>query len=1120
MYIILGNPHLNLLQKLFQLLCVILLAEFLRQNWFAAFGFNLPVFIHIPTTVVFYASLTHYEELLIGPGALPATILVSVLCYTFFCSAKKNKHSQLAKLRLLFFSIASLYIFQQLISLFPQLSSFFFDNETKKVSLPHLAIFQLFSMIFINILILSFRTKLQIKKEQPPENILAPANISPVWFVVLLIVTNLAGSVLVSAVENKEERRLRTGIEQSKESLEKLINQRMDFASTSSNLIAATPVISEYMTNPSPENQQSLNDFFGNFAKTFPDGLCYLMDKSGLVVAASAQKEIFLGRYLNFRTYFQDAIAGKNGKLIDYGKFTNELGYYSCHPIYNPRKDTIIGACAVKRNLSDLRQYFSLYHPSLLVDSGNKIFLASNLEFVHKMLRFFDGQHPSHTIDNPAAENWLKIDKSNYFHSSFSLGLGGWKVILFRSNQDLKSARLMLFFAATIFSLTLMSFFLGNVKKTELLINLQLTQEQFEALFYNAPEGILIISPFNLDIISANLGLVRLFKFTNNPAGLNFRSLLTDNYQNVFKNAKHNPQQRSFSYERDFKKADGQVFTAEVNGNSTLYNGEKAILLFIRDISFRVQNEQQLREAKNEAEMASQIKSRFLANTSHEIRTPMTAIIGLNEMARKQCTSEKQRHLLDLAGASAESLLNLLNDILDLSQIEAGKLRISKAAFNLRELLDQLVQITKLRSEQKGISTKINLSDDLPEYIVSDAHRIRQILLNLLSNASKFTTEGEIYFEASCKRFDQKDLELNFIISDSGEGILDEVKPNLFNPFVHTAPNNPDELRGTGLGLSISKQIIDMLGGKINVKSMRGEGTTFKVTIPAREAGTEQEKQLKPGSIKNNLLLSVSKQPLKVLVADDNETNLFLARSIIAEYDGLADCCKDGLEVMEHLQNSLYDAILLDIQMPNMDGIETLKQIRNSKAAFNKIPIIALSAFSTDEEKQMAIKSGANHYLAKPYSPADLLRSIQMVLNIELDKLQHSESPKPHKSISNELNLKQINLEELELRILQKPENILQINDIFSRRSRVLIEDLGKCLGEGSCAQLRETAHSVKGLAGMLAANSAFKQSQQIEKLAKEGQLAEAREQIPVLVCQINEISADLAQICAKIKRA
>lgn len=1114
--LILEIPFLSYLQQFFQLLSFLFAAEFMRRNWKKAFGFELSAMIHFPLTLILLVVLFLAGDLSFGLGGIAMLLLGSLLLFLFFRGVQKNSHPRLSHIGFVLLALQLILFLQFFLGFHGGKDSSGAIVTLCRHNFSYAHLFQPFALILICVFVLLVRTLHgRLQKVQGE----AWGMFSPVIFVILLLIVNFSGAVFTKVMIHREGRRVVTGLERSKEALEKLIQQRMLFASTSSSLMSSTPALADYLDQPDPARFAILERLFKSFAENFPDGICYVMNKDGLVLASSGKQELFVGRFLNFRSYFKAAMAGKNGILIDYGKFTNELGFYSSHPVKRPSDNEIIGVCAVKRNMNDLIGILNLYRESLLIDASGKVFLASNPEYVGKTLVFQDKDRGSGSIDENEPER-LTVSAGKYFYSKFALDSGDWNVVLLSSSASLNSVKIWSFSFFSIFSLVFIAFFIGNEKKEELLLAHKSAESRFESVLFNAPEGILIISPQDQKILLANRGFERMFELAYNPAGKFYYDFLPPERTN-FQKVAHFPEDGSFLNEREFVRPGKGRFFAEIKGSSTSFNGQVAIIMFLRDISQRIVYENKLQQAKSAAENASRVKSRFLADTSHEIRTPLTAIIGLNEMARKLCGSEEQKKLLELASATSRSLLEILNDILDLSQAEAGVLKIVAAPFNLRFLLEKLLEVIKIRSEEKQLAIELNIDERIPATVISDKNRLRQILSNLLNNSLRNTETGRISVEAILANEDKEKIDLQILIKDTGRGLTEKVKQNFSGQFKVASVNAGDEETVADMELSFSRRVLEKLGGCLILDVDQADGALWRIELPVQKVQPGDPVIDEIGESVEKLRLSVDSLPLKILIADDNETNLFLASSIITEFKGQPDCAHDGLEAMEMIEKKTYDLALLDIMMPNLDGLETIRRIRNLSTANAKIPIIALSAFSTIDEREKAMAAGANHYLAKPYFPNDLLRAIKKVFDRRLDfsdlkSLPEADSDKSL-PVSGKLRLKQVNLKELEVRILQKPENIRQINDIYSKRSQVLTEALAECIKDGDVAKLRETAHSVKGLAGMLAATKVFAQAQVVEQLAREGKFEDAVEMVPVLVTQINQISEDLAEICKSL---
>jgi PAS domain S-box-containing protein len=1124
LFLIFENLLLDTSQFTLQVVAILLGVEYGRRNWKKAFGFELPPMVHLPLALILSVVLYFTRDLFVGVGGISFYLLALTLLYQIVVAIKKADHPRLYHVNLFVAFLFLLLTIQFLAGFwgFQSLSGAGAKELLYKVGPAQLL--NLVFLVFFSFSILLIRS-LHAKLFYPQDG--GWTAFPAVFFVLLLLIVNFSGAAFSRLMIIRETRRITNNLEKSKEGLEKLIQQRMSFAKTSSSLMSATPAFVTYLDSPNETNGKILQNVLKSFDLNFPDGICYIMDRKGLVLASSDKQELFVGRFLDFRNYFQAAMAGKNGVLIDYGKFTNELGFYSAHPIKRAETDEIVGVCAVKRNMNDLVSYLSLYRESLLIDPSGRVFLASDPGSVGKTVEFTSlGPVKERHVAGQKKLERIIVSSDSSFYTRFGLNAGDWSVVIIADSTSIDSVKVWSFSFFTLFSLVFIFFFIGSARREELLLAQRSAESRFESILFNAPEGIIIIAQADQKILLANQGFERMFELSENPAGKFYKEFLalprTD-----FRKVEHLKNDGSFLHERDFLKRSGEKFSVEVKGSSTIFNGQRAIILFLRDISQRISYENKLQQAKTFAENASKIKSRFLAHTSHEIRTPLTAIIGLNEMARKICSSKEQQKLLDLASDSARSLLDILNDVLDLSQIESGTLKIVPGPFSLFDLFEQLTNMARLRAEQKKIIIETKIDTNVPEMLIADQNRLRQVLANLVSHAIKNTGIERILIEVWVIERRESDLLLKFLVRDNRTVAVEKVD------LVQVVEKGNDDFDPwkdaiiSGLELSISRQIIEKMGGQLKVEFDEKNGNSFFVELQVQVAAQEfVEKEDRKDRAQQAFLTHMGK-PLEILVADDNETNLFLASSIIKEFGGNADCARDGREALGLLKDKSYDLALLDIMMPNLDGLETIAHIRKLETGVQQLPIIALSAFSTEEEREKAVSAGANHYLAKPYFPIDLLQAIEKVYGMELDRKQNGNAAKAiptqeravEKSAkTGELLLKQINLRELEVRILHKPENIRQIREIFSKRSKTLLEELAQSIEESDCVKLREISHSIKGLAGMLAAGSAFSLALQIEQLARDGKLTEAEDQVPLLIARVNEIAEDLEAICANFE--
>lgn len=541
--------------------------------------------------------------------------------------------------------------------------------------------------------------------------------------------------------------------------------------------------------------------------------------------------------------------------------------------------------------------------------------------------------------------------------------------------------------------------------------------------------------------------------------------------------------------ELDIIAKNGEIRIVQMRSIRAEFQGASVHVLSLRDVTAQKLLEEELRKAREGAKAADRAKNNFLANMTHEIRTPMIGILGMTELTLATELTPKQRDFLEMVRHSADALLEILNDVLDYAKIETGKLELADLPFDLPATVQDAIRVFTPLAEKKGIKLSCFVAKDVPRNLMGDAGRLRQILVNLVGNAVKFTDMGMVRVETTLAP-DQTftpgaPARLCFSVQDTGIGIPQDKLGAIFDSFTQADGSTSRRYQGTGLGLAIFKHLVEMMGGEVAVRSEEGRGSAFTFTLPLLpvEAGYEKAPE---AAVEATVL-----PPLHILLAEDNPVNQIFISELLEQQGHTVITAHTGRRAVKALKEREVDVVLMDIQMPEMDGIEATRIIRQSGngTAKRDVPIIALTAHALKGDRERFLKAGMNDYLSKPVGLEELTASLAKVLGHKGEKpaTKPPETPKAEDAARETLDYPWL---------LEKARGN---KDFLARLFNAFVTDQPKSLAAVEEALLAKDldrlgflAHSLKGAAATMGAGELRAACLALEKSSKAGDEAEA----------------------------
>ena len=525
------------------------------------------------------------------------------------------------------------------------------------------------------------------------------------------------------------------------------------------------------------------------------------------------------------------------------------------------------------------------------------------------------------------------------------------------------------------------------------------SEEKFRVIFHESLDVIMVVDGESGRILNVNQAACHVLGYESESlVGKHFSILFPPESESSKEDLPEKFRIHGTVFEsQEFLCADGSICPMDLTVTLIPWGKRRAVLATFRDVTERKRAEEALQEAKEAAEAANRAKSEFLANMSHEIRTPIHGIMGMTELLLDPATgnelTQEQHEYLRISKSSAESLLVIISNILDISKIEAQQLELEELDFDLLTTINQVLGMVAPRARKKGLELVYHISPQVPVALVGDAGRLRQVLVNLVNNAVKFTEQGEVAIQVEVEADREEETELYFVIRDTGIGIAEDRQRVIFEAFHQADSSTTRKYGGTGLGLTISQRLVGLMGGRIWVESRLGEGSAFHFTIQLKKqprarpvVGKKSEGAYPERSRWVPRFIEERRPQLRVLLAEDNIAGQLVAKKALEKMGHVVQVAGNGLKVLQALDEGGFDLILMDVGMLEMDGFEATRAIREREKSGQHIPIVAMTAYAMKGDRERCKEAGMDDYISKPATREKLYRTIKPFLHPDQDR--------------------------------------------------------------------------------------------------------------------------------------